>query len=67
MTYWMELVRRAYGVTGFSPILAAWSTGRLFAVFAATTAGLAALAVWGFRRLEHRAKRLGKLDQATNY
>ena len=67
MTYWMELVRRSYGVLGFSPMLAAWGTGKLFAVFAATTVGLALVAVWGFRRLEHLAKRLGKLDQATNY
>jgi ABC-2 type transport system permease protein len=67
MTYWMELVRRAYGVTGFSKVLAAWGTPSLMLVFLAATAALAVLAVWSFRRLEHRAKRLGKLDQATNY
>ena len=71
MTYWMEMVRRSFGLTDlavpFSKTMAGWSDGGLLAVFAAATAALVAVAVWSFRRLEHAAKSRGKLDQATNY
>lgn len=67
MTYWMEMVRRSFGLRDFSPALAGWSEAGLTAVFALSTAALCLVAVWTFRRMERLAKRLGKLDQATNY
>ena len=67
MTYWMELVRRAFGGYGFSPRLAGMTDPALLTLLAALTAGFCVLAFGVFKLCEHTAKRSGKIDQTTNY
>lgn len=67
MTYWMELVRRSFNLSGFSPMLSAWSDVGMLVVFTLATAALAVVAILSFRMFENIAKKYGKLDQTTNY
>lgn len=74
-TYWLEAVRRATLGTSLalsegnviSPTMSVFSDGQLLLVLLATTLGLAALSHWFFRRMEARARRLGLIDQKTQY
>lgn len=67
MTYWMELVRRAFGGLGFSRVLTGIGDAPLMGVLAALTVAFTASAFWLFRACENNAKRRGVLDQTTNY
>jgi ABC-2 type transport system permease protein len=67
VTYWLEAVRRAFGVTNFDPNLAALPSGLLLLILLALTAAIGVLGVKAFGWFEHYAKRHGKLDQVTNY
>jgi len=64
-TWWYEALRRFLLGHGASARLAPFSDGALILGLAVTTVGLSGLSVWGFRALERRARRQGKLDQAT--
>jgi ABC-type polysaccharide/polyol phosphate export permease len=64
-TWWYEGLRRFLLGHGASARLGAYSDGFLIAALAASTVLFSCASVWGFRGLEQRARRLGKLDQAT--
>ena len=50
---------------GASATLGSFSDLQLIAALALSTAALSCLSVWGYHALERRARRQGKLDQAT--
>ena len=64
-TYWYEALRRFLLGHGASAQLEAWSDGALLGVLAATTVAFAMLSHWGYRAMERRARRLGRLDQTS--
>jgi ABC-2 type transport system permease protein len=64
-TWWYEALRRFLLGHGASARLAVFSDGVLLGALAVTTVVLSTLSVWGYHALERRARRLGKLDQAT--
>ena len=64
-TWWYEALRRFLLGHGASARLAVHSDGVLLGALAATTIVFSALSVWGYHALERRARRQGKLDQAT--
>ncbi len=64
-TWWYEALRRFTFGRGASAQLASLSDGQLLAAFAAMTALTAVLCWVGFRALDHRARRLGRIDQTT--
>jgi len=67
LTHWIEASRRAFGVTGFDGPLGALPDWALLVVLLILTA-IHIYAGWrAFLWFEHRAKRAGKIDQATNY
>ena len=66
-TLWYETLRRALLGHGSSARMAHWSEPRLLALLAISTLGFCAVAWWGYRALEDRARRLGRLDQTTNF
>ncbi len=66
-TYWYEALRRFLLGHGASTLLAPWSDARLLGTLAVTTLLLGVVAAWAFRRLDHRARWLGRLDHSTLY
>jgi ABC-2 type transport system permease protein len=66
-TYWYEALRRFLLGKGASDRIGAWSDLQLMAALTLTTLVFALLSSWGFRVLENRARRLGKLDQTTMF
>ena len=64
-TWWYEALRRFLIGHGVSARLGAMSDGALLAGLAATTLAFSALSAWAYHALERRARRQGKLDQAT--
>jgi len=64
-TWWYEALRRFLLGHGASTRMAAYSDAAVLGALAAATIVLSALSVWGYHRLEDRARRLGKLDQST--
>jgi ABC-type polysaccharide/polyol phosphate export permease len=64
-TYWYEALRRFLLGRGASATLSRWSDGMLLNVLAISTLVFAALSIWGYRVLERRARREGRLDQST--
>jgi ABC-2 type transport system permease protein len=64
-TWWYEGLRRFLLGHGASARLGAYSDGFLLGALAVSTALFSCVSVWGFRALERRARRQGKLDQAT--
>ena len=64
-TYWYEAIRRFLLGHGASAMLSAWSDARLLGVLALSTLAIAVLSVWGYRRLEEHARRIGRLDHGT--
>jgi ABC-2 type transport system permease protein len=64
-TWWYEALRRFLLGHGVSARLGAVSDGALLAALAVTTVLFSALSVWAYHLLERRARRQGKLDQAT--
>lgn len=64
-TWWYEALRRFTFGRGASTQLAALSDLQLLGAFALITALTAAVAWMGFRALDHRARRLGRVDQTT--
>ncbi|MBZ0274085.1 ABC transporter permease [bacterium] len=67
MTYWMELVRRAFDAQGFSPLLERLTTPSIVGLLTFLTVGFAAFSLYIFNVCENAAKRAGTLDQTTNY
>lgn len=64
-TWWYEALRRFTLGRGASEQLARFTDGQLLAIFAGLTL-LTAIAAWaGFGALDHRARRLGRVDQTT--
>jgi ABC-2 type transport system permease protein len=69
ITYWLELVRRAWlgpGAAAF-PTLAAWSDGQLLALLAAMTALCWLIALGGHRFFDRLARERGMIDVQSNY
>jgi ABC-2 type transport system permease protein len=66
-TWWYEALRRFLLGEGVSARLGALGDGQLLAGLAATTAALAVVSHVGFGLLERRARRLGRIDQATTF
>ena len=64
-TWWYEALRRFMLGQGASARLADLPDAALLGALAVSTAAFSALSVWGYHRLERRARRQGKLDQAT--
>jgi ABC-2 type transport system permease protein len=64
-TWWYEGLRRFVLGHGASARLAAWSDAWLIAIVAGSTLVFSLLARRGFHALEHRARRLGRLDQTS--
>lgn len=64
-TWWYEALRRFLLGHGASARLSGYSDVQLLAALAVTTVVLSAASVWGYHALERRARRQGKLDQAT--
>jgi ABC-2 type transport system permease protein len=64
-TYWYEAMRRFLIGHGASTMLSSWSDARLLGTLAATTLLMGVVGWAGFRRLEHRARQLGRLDHST--
>jgi ABC-2 type transport system permease protein len=64
-TWWYEALRRFMLGRGASAMLAGRSDLELVGALAISTLGLSCLSVWGYHALERRARRQGKLDQAT--
>jgi len=67
MTYWMELVRRAFGSYTFSPRLSRFSDASIMIWLALLTAAFCLVSLGVFKLCENFARRHGKIDQATNY
>ena len=69
MSYWLELIRRSLlgsGAAAF-PTFAAWSDAQLFALLVGLTVLYGTVAIIFFRWAEARARRLGLLDQETQF
>jgi ABC-2 type transport system permease protein len=64
-TWWYEALRRFLLGHGASVRIGAYSDAQVLGALAVTTLILSALSVWGYHALERRARRQGKLDQAT--
>jgi ABC-2 type transport system permease protein len=64
-TYWYEAMRRFLLGHGASALLSQWSDARLVGMLAVSTVALGLVGSWGYRALERRARRLGRIDQAT--
>jgi ABC-2 type transport system permease protein len=64
-TWWYEALRRFLLGFGASARLGGYSDQTLLGALAATTIVFSALSAWGYGALERRARRQGKLDQAT--
>lgn len=64
-TYWYEALRRFLLGHGASTRLSHWSDAALLGALAAATLAFSVAARWGYVRLEHRARQLGRLDQTT--
>lgn len=64
-TWWYEALRRFLLGHGVSARLERVSDGALLAALTVTTVLFSALSVWAYHALERRARRQGKLDQAT--
>jgi ABC-2 type transport system permease protein len=64
-TYWYEALRRFLLGAGASTRLGTWSDAQLVGALAASTLFFAVVSRWGYRALERRARRKGKLDQTT--
>jgi len=64
-TWWYEALRRFLLGHGASARLEVYSDAQLLGALAVSTIVLSALSVWGYHGLERRARRQGKLDQAT--
>lgn len=64
-TWWYEALRRFMLGRGASAMLAGRTDLELLAALAVSTVALSCLSVWGYHALERRARRQGKLDQAT--
>jgi ABC-2 type transport system permease protein len=68
LTYWIELSRRSLiGAPPFATGLEGWSNAQMLALLAASTAICGVLSIRGYARFELRARRLGLLDQRTDY
>jgi ABC-2 type transport system permease protein len=68
ITYWIELSRRALvGPAPFPTGLERISSAAMLAILVGTTAACGVLSILGYRAFERRARRLGKLDQRTDY
>lgn len=69
ITYWLELVRRAWlgpGAAAF-PTLAAWSDGQLLGILTAITAVCWLLALAGHRHFDRIARERGMIDVQSNF
>ena len=64
-TWWYEALRRFLLDRGASATLGRFSDLQLVAGLALSTVLLSCVSVWGYHALERRARRQGKLDQAT--
>jgi ABC-2 type transport system permease protein len=64
-TWWYESIRRFLVGRGASEILGAWSDGGMLAMLAITTLVFSIAARWGYAAAETRARKLGRIDQAT--
>jgi ABC-2 type transport system permease protein len=64
-TWWYEGLRRFMLGHGASARLAGLSDASLLGALAATTIVFAVVSTWAYHALERRARRQGKLDQAT--
>jgi len=64
-TWWYEALRRFILGYGASERLAAWPDAALLGMLAATTFAFSLVARWAYAAAEHRARRLGRIDQAT--
>jgi ABC-2 type transport system permease protein len=64
-TWWYEALRRFLLGHGVSARLGMVSDGALLAALAVTSVMFSAFSVWAYHALERRARRQGKLDQAT--
>ncbi len=68
LTYWIELSRRSLlGPPGFATGLEGVSNGAMLAILTLSTAAFGAVSILGYRAFEKRARRLGKLDQRTDF
>lgn len=69
-TYWIEVMRRALlgeRAAAVSQVLGHYSDGSLLLVLLGATGGLWIVSYFAFKATERRARRLGLLDQRTNY
>ena len=64
-TWWYEALRRFMLGRGASAALGRFSDLQLVLALAFSTVLLSCISVWGYHALERRARRQGKLDQAT--
>jgi ABC-2 type transport system permease protein len=64
-TYWYEALRRFLLGHGASQRLSDWPDLALVGALALSTLVFSVFARWGYRAMEHRARRLGRIDQAT--
>jgi len=67
MTHWVEVSRRAFGITGFDKSLGQIPDWTLLLILLVMSVASLYAGWKGFLWFEHRAKRAGKIDQATNY
>lgn len=64
-TWWYEAIRRFLIGRGASERLSAWSDGQILLMLAVTTLLFSLLARRGYAAAETRARKLGRIDQAT--
>jgi ABC-2 type transport system permease protein len=64
-TWWYESIRRFLVGRGASERLGAWSDAEMLGMLAATTLVFSLLARYGYAAAELRARKLGRIDQAT--
>ncbi len=64
-TWWYEALRRFLIGHGASARLAAWSDGGLLTMLAVTALVFSIASRWGYAAAEHRARKLGRIDQTT--
>ena len=67
ITWWLESMRRAFGIPSTAGVLAGFSDVGILGVLAASTIFWYVVGAASYRLLEHRAKQLGLLDQTTNF
>ncbi len=69
MSYWLELLRRSLlgSAAAAFPTFAGWSDAQLFGMLVGLTLLYGTVAVVFFRWAENRARRLGLLDQETQF